>query len=318
MQSLNAIQKEELIAFSKKFTLGNFLGQGSFGQVFQGKDLLTDQNVAVKLSKNHRTAEEEIEIYRRLNSTTSNAVPMIYGHGQIFGHIYLAMDLLGPSLDALHERYGGFTKICMLSMGIKMLDCLQFLHSRRIIHGDIKGDNFAISAKNPSQIVIFDFGLARTFDCKKRDFHGSLQFASIGMHNFQAAQPKDDIESLGYVLAGFLTTLPWTKVKWSHDNVESIRFVKKLKINKDIFALAPNCFELTLFFMHVAAHKNPCINFLKQKVNVNIKMAKCLKHTLIFFQFCFPAKNWKSLALPPNLIGNKIGIKIISTKNFFI
>lgn len=70
-------------------------------------------------------------------------------------------------------------------MGIQMVECLEYLYERQIIHGDIKGDNCAISAQNPHKIVIFVFGLAHKKNDFTETFHGSLVYASIATHKFE-------------------------------------------------------------------------------------------------------------------------------------
>lgn len=253
----------EALEFYRKFQLVKFLGKGAFGHVWQAENKQTLLPVAVKFSTDHRSASEEIKIYQLLKPVTTSPIPLIYGNGHIFGFTWLAMDLLGPSLEAVHQKYRRFTKTTMLILGIKMVECLESLHSAQIVHGDIKPDNFAISANDPSKIVIFDFGMARKFDCKIADFHGSLVFASIATHDYQPVQSKDDIESLGYLLADLHKALPWRKANWPVDIYEQIKYGREQKKNKNLFEMTTNFFELTLFLMHVDAHSKPSTKLLK-------------------------------------------------------
>jgi len=73
-----------------------------------------------------------------------------------------------------------------------MIKRVEYIHSRRIIHRDIKPDNFAIGLeKNKHRIYIIDFGLAKKFmsssgeHIKYREgkgLTGTARYASINTH----------------------------------------------------------------------------------------------------------------------------------------
>lgn len=73
-----------------------------------------------------------------------------------------------------------------------MIKRVEYIHSRRIIHRDIKPDNFAIGLdKNKHRIYIIDFGLAKKYmsssgeHIKYREgkgLTGTARYASINTH----------------------------------------------------------------------------------------------------------------------------------------
>jgi casein kinase 1 len=54
-------------------------------------------------------------------------------------------------------------------IGLEMLKLIKFIHSRGVLHRDIKPDNFLIGRKqNISRIYMIDFGLAKRFLGKEK------------------------------------------------------------------------------------------------------------------------------------------------------
>ena len=57
----------------------------------------------------------------------------------------MAIDLLGPSLEKLFNMCNKkFDLKTVLMIGIQMIKRIQFLHSKGILHRDVKPDNFVI------------------------------------------------------------------------------------------------------------------------------------------------------------------------------
>ena len=84
----------------------------------------------------------------------------------------LIEELLGQNLESLWEKYGfkedPFVKknkilkdICLIA--IQGLERIKFIHSKNIIHRDIKPNNFIIGRNDPNNIYLIDFGFSRKF-----------------------------------------------------------------------------------------------------------------------------------------------------------
>ena len=132
------------------------------------------------------------------------------------------MELLGSSLEDIFQnqdkKYSVKT-VCMI--GIQMLDRLEFIHSKNIIHRDIKPDNFTIGMDNKSHIIYaLDFGLSKKYRSSRTHQHikynvnkkltGTARYASINALKGTEQSRRDDLEAIGYVLMYFLRgSLPW-------------------------------------------------------------------------------------------------------------
>ena len=149
-------------------------------------------------------------------------LPHIYWYGSEGDYNVLVMQMLGPSLeDCFNFCKRRFTLKTVIQLGTQMLSLLEFIHSKNMIHRDIKPDNFLLGlAENHARVYIVDFGLAKKYREIRSGRHtpyredksltGTARYASINAHKGIEQSRRDDIESLGYVLMYFLRgQLPW-------------------------------------------------------------------------------------------------------------
>jgi len=216
-----------------KYKLLEKIGEGSFGSIYKGENIRTNELVAIKVEpiiNNTKLLKNESIIYQYLNN--NEGLPNVKWFGKDQDNYYMTINLLGESLQSLKERKQTFSLKLVLQIGIQIINLLRMIHDKGLVHRDIKPDNFLLGLKNKSKsIYIIDFGFCKTFlnDNKHIEIRkmssliGSNNFASINAHNFNELSRRDDLESLGYMLIYFyLGNLIWK----DYSNNEMIRVMK--------------------------------------------------------------------------------------------
>lgn len=219
----------------KKYILLDLIGSGSFGSIYQGENVRTQEKVAIKVEpiKNEtKLLKNEATFYQYLSN--KQGIPEVKWYGKDNQNYYMVLNLLGESLEAIKEQKGTFSLKTTLQIGINILDLLRTIHEAGLIHRDIKPDNFLLSLSDTNKkINIIDFGLCKSYLNNEKHIEmkqtssliGTPTYASINAHNFMELSRRDDLESLGYMLIYFyLGQLEWQKI--DSTNHELIKIMK--------------------------------------------------------------------------------------------
>jgi serine/threonine protein kinase len=211
-----------------RFTLGTPIGNGAFGQVFAGYDTAKDnREVAVKLENvtaKHPQLRFEAKVYYELKGQPG--VPKLIHFGQDGQYNVLVIQRLGHSLEHLFKYCGHqFSLKTVLLLADQMLQRLETLHNNRVIHRDLKPDNFVFGlGKHCNELYLIDFGLSKCYVHPETHVHipfqtgksliGTPRYASINNHRGIEQSRRDDLESLAYLLLYFLGgKLPWQETE---------------------------------------------------------------------------------------------------------
>ncbi|CAL9062755.1 unnamed protein product [Musa banksii] len=210
-----------------KFRLGRKIGSGSFGEIYLGTNIQTNEEVAIKLENvktKHPQLLYESKLYRILQGGTG--IPNVKWFGVEGDYNVLVMDLLGPSLEDLFNFCSRKLSLkTVLMLADQMINRVEFVHSKSFLHRDIKPDNFLMGlGRRANQVYIIDFGLAKKYRDTSTHQHipyrenknltGTARYASVNTHLGIEQSRRDDLECLGYVLMYFLRgSLPWQGLK---------------------------------------------------------------------------------------------------------
>nr|CCC47830.1 putative casein kinase [Trypanosoma vivax Y486] len=213
-----------------RFRVGQKIGSGSFGEIFRGTNVQNGDPVAIKLEQaktRHPQLAFEARFYRILNAGGSVVgIPNVLYHGVEGEFNVMVINLLGPSLEDLFSFCGRRLSLkTTLMLAEQMIARVEFVHSKGIIHRDIKPDNFLMgTGKKGHHVYIIDFGLAKKYRDTRTHQHipyregksltGTARYCSINTHIGIEQSRRDDLEAIGYILMYFLRgSLPWQGLK---------------------------------------------------------------------------------------------------------
>jgi len=198
-----------------KYEIIEEIGQGSFGKVFRGKHIRTNEELAIKIQFKSivNVLQHEAKIYKQLENTIG--IPTMRNYGHEDGFHYLIIDYLDKPLDQLT-----MTKPECLSFFMEAIKVIETIHKAGIIHRDIKPDNLMIKERN--QLYVIDFGLSKWFldssgnhikEKTNKPMIGTIKYSSINIHNGIEPSRRDDIESLCYsFMSLYEKELMWSKL----------------------------------------------------------------------------------------------------------
>jgi serine/threonine protein kinase len=225
---------------NNKYLLIEKIGNGSFGSIYKGQNIRTKEFVAVKVENiktNYKLLKNESIIYQYLNN--NKGIPNIKWFGKDTENYYMVINLLGKSLQEIKNKLQKFSLSLILKIGIKIIQLLEMIHEKNLVHRDIKPDNFLFDSNN--NLYIIDFGFCKTYiennkHISIKNTHGligSYMYASINAHKYNELSRRDDLESLGYMLIYFyLDFLPWQYMDCKLENNKIIEEKKNI-INKE-------------------------------------------------------------------------------------
>lgn len=233
-----------------KYRLGRKIGSGSFGEIYLGTNIQTNEEVAIKLENvktKHPQLLYESKLYRILQGGTG--IPYVRWFGVEGEYNVLVMDLLGPSLEDLFNFCSRKLSLkTVLMLADQMINRVEFVHSKSFLHRDIKPDNFLMGlGRRANQVYIIDFGLAKKYRDTSTHQHipyrdnknltGTARYASMNTHLGIEQSRRDDLESLGYVLMYFLRgSLPWQGLK-AGTKKQKYEKISERKVSTSIEAL---------------------------------------------------------------------------------
>ena len=313
----NSFIKKNEILF-KKYKVIKKLGSGSFGDIYLGISLLNNSYVAIKTeTKKIPNQHLETEAYF-LYLLKSVGIPEILSFGKTKDYNILIEPFLGKSLYQLYEennRYFRTKDICL--MGIQILDRLEWIHSKNIIHRDIKPDNFLIGNKDPNTIYLIDFGLSSKYRSSKTGKHkkfgftgkltGTTKYSSANTIRGVEQSRKDDLISVAYMIIFFMKgNLPWQDID-SEDEVNKFTKIylmkKNIKESELCAGLPVEIYKFLKYVQNLDFEEKPNYDYLRSLFIDLLKKKNIIYNERLVFSWVNPKISMcKS---PSNMINRK-------------
>jgi serine/threonine protein kinase len=210
----------------QKYRLEEKIGSGGFGAVFRATHLGLGRPVAVKVFRPMpgNDSPEALKRFRLEGASASrvnhpNAVAVLDCGISEVGIAYLVMELLdGHSLRDEMEQQGVLPPARVIEIALPVCRVLAEVHSRGIVHRDIKPDNIFLHRSEGGEVVkVVDFGLAKIFgdEANAAAAHtmtggiiGTPAYIAPERVNGDSYDGRTDVYSLGVIMFQMLTGRP--------------------------------------------------------------------------------------------------------------
>ncbi|KAF8129615.1 kinase-like domain-containing protein [Boletus edulis] len=144
------------------YTLREVLGAGSHAIVYRAQDLISGQDVAVKLehcTQDPSSLEHEFHILKKLHGGVGFPQPLFFGRESSYRALVLS-NVATPLCDILTSQGGCLNLDVVLTVGHQLVHRLEYVHSHNYIHRDIIKPQNVLIGNSISNCTVFliDFG----------------------------------------------------------------------------------------------------------------------------------------------------------------
>lgn len=196
-----------------KYVIGEVIGVGGIAAVYTAEHPILRRNIAIKIlhkrfAKDRELATRFVREARETAALGHPAFVRVYDAGTTDdGCPYIEMDRLeGRELYSMRKDAGPLPPEQVTWIAIQILDALAVLHSRGVIHRDLKTQNiYLVPTPDGDQVKLLDLGFAKVEDelklTSKQHILGTPFYISPEQYlDPHAVDARADLFSLGIVM----------------------------------------------------------------------------------------------------------------------
>jgi 5'-AMP-activated protein kinase, catalytic alpha subunit len=200
-----------------RFEIGRVLGQGTFAKVYHGKNLATNQSVAIKVIDKEKIAKvglmDQIKCeIKVMNMVRHPNIVQLYEVMATKSKIYFVLEYVRGGELFNKVSKGRLREDVARKYFQQLISAVDFCHSRKVYHRDLKPENLLLDENG--NLKVSDFGLSALAESKRVD---GLLHTTCGTPAYVAPEvisrkgydgAKADVWSCGVILfvllAGYL------------------------------------------------------------------------------------------------------------------
>ncbi|CAL0325915.1 unnamed protein product [Lupinus luteus] len=155
-----------------KYEMGRVLGQGNFAKVYYGRNLVTNESVAIKVIKKEKLKKERLvkQIKREVSVMRLVKHPNIVELKEVMAtktKIFLVMEYVKGGELFTKVNKGKFKEDVARKYFQQLISAVDFCHSRGVTHRDLKPENLLLDENE--DLKVSDFGLSALPEQKRSD-----------------------------------------------------------------------------------------------------------------------------------------------------
>mmetsp|Transcript_3456 Transcript_3456/g.10471 ORF Transcript_3456/g.10471 Transcript_3456/m.10471 type:complete len:419 (+) Transcript_3456:290-1546(+) len=211
-QWLQALTNSAFRTFEDLYEIGDIIGRGCYGKVFEATSRQGGDPVAVKiLDKTHTPREDIVFLHREMEIVKKVNHPCVVRTYDIFNtadKLYIVLEKMngGVISRAIKLQGNGCSEMLAKHIMRQVIKGVKYIHSMGIVHRDIKPENIlCVDDSWPPSVKLTDFGLSsQTHDkdggSKISSAVGTVSYVAPEIATKKSYDSKVDLWSCGICL----------------------------------------------------------------------------------------------------------------------